>query len=120
MDATTLVTNGAGLARWTGRGAVALSGRGTLIIHDAYGRASVAVSGYGQCRANADGSTLYTDFEGSANISGDCVVSFSGEKVRLAASGAGDVYLQGRGVYSLGGLTGEWSNSGRTLQLYAY
>ena len=103
MGTVTLVSNGTGLARWTGRGAVAVSGRGTLMIRDEIGRASVAVSGYGQRNPAADGWVLYTDFNGSANIAGDCVVSFSGEKVRLAASGAGDVYLQGRGVITSAG-----------------
>lgn len=120
MDATTLVSNGAGLARWSGRGAVAVNGRGTLTIRDAHGRASVVVSGRGDRQAAAGGLVLYTEFDGSANVTGDCVVSLSGDKVRLAASGAGDVYLEGRGVYALGRLKGEWSDAGRTVELYEY
>jgi hypothetical protein len=120
MDAGTFVTNGAGLARWTGRGAVALSGRGTLMIREARGRANIAVSGFGRRTAQADGWLLFSDFDGTANITGDCVVSFSGEKVRLAASGDGDVYLEGRGVYALGQLRGEWAPAGRVVQLYEH
>ena len=132
VPASAAGTTGSGSGALTARGhgaaqvagdvdAMAVSGRGILVVIDHAGDASVSITGKGVAKVNGTTRT-YAGFDGRAKITGSNVtVRLVGANISLAARGDGSFWLKGTGSFDTKPLVvggeGTWSTTGKSGDL---
>jgi len=107
-----LQAQGDGIAILFGKGAVELSGNGTLWIKDVAGNTKIEVTGYGVKKEFPDGWIQYSGMRGTASIKGSNIrVVIAGISIDLDAKGHGGAILWGHGTYELNGRSSDWGNN---------
>ena len=107
-----LKAQGDGIAILFGKGAVELSGNGTLWVKDIAGNARIEVTGYGVKKEFPDGWVQYSGLRGTASIKGSNIhVVIAGVSIDLDAKGHGGAILWGHGTYELNGRSSTWGNN---------
>ncbi|MBM4446626.1 MAG: hypothetical protein FJ023_04645 [Chloroflexi bacterium] len=107
-----LKAQGDGIAVLYGKGAVELSGNGTLWVKDSAGNAKIEVTGYGVKKEFPDGWIQYAGLRGTASIKGTNIrVVIAGVSIDLTAKGRGGAILWGHGTYEMNGRSGQWGNN---------
>ena len=107
-----LQAQGDGIAILFGKGAVELSGNGTLWIRDVAGNARIEVTGYGVKKEFPDGWIQYSGLRGTASIKGSNIrVVIAGISIDLDAKGHGGAILWGHGTYELNDRSSDWGNN---------
>ena len=109
---------GIGLAILRGSGEVQIQGHGAGLVwvKDAE---SIEASGEGhKWEIPETKATVLAGWSGTIRISGhNMTIWMVGGVIEFTASGAGRVYLRGRGTYEINGCQGVWSGAGETLPL---
>jgi hypothetical protein len=113
-----LIARGRGFARFSGDGAITISGAGLLVIRPSDGNDEWNVSGKGIKRETKSGDVVYRGFDGTATITGtNVIVSITGANIRFDVEGEGRYFLRGRGVYSATNSTNHsWVGAERELK----
>jgi hypothetical protein len=116
----TIRAEGVGLAILRGSGEVQIQGHGAGLVwvKDAE---SLEASGEGhKWEIPETKATVLAGWSGTVRVSGhNMTIWMVGGVIEFTASGAGKVYLRGRGTYEINGRQGVWSSTGEILPLEA-
>lgn len=114
QGAGTITARGAGYVRLEGGGMVTI-GRGAGVVW-VTGAEEIKTEGRGRRTSLPDGTIRLTGYSGVITVTGqDMVVRVEGASIGLSATGSGNVFLKGRGGYTVGDGSGTWSKTGTTV-----